>query len=354
LTKARRVRGATEPPTITDDLARVVCGKLKPPCAIVLGSPGEVARWTVALEFPQLVCFQMDLFLAEKTREELAERRLTASVMPGADLWDLPGPCQSVFYLTPLAGERELKIDMVEQAFHLLAPGGTLVVLSPYDRDELFPGLLKKIYGEVKQTIVAGCTVFWCRRREDRPRRRHEVSFHVRLNDTESLSFISRPGVFAYGRMDEGARALVERMEVKPGDRILDLGCGSGTNGVIAARRSTPGSHVVFVDSNLRATALTQMNARANGVASFEILASHTLHDIPRQDFDVVLANPPYYGQALMAEIFIDAGARYLKRSGRFYLVTKQLDPVGEILSETFPSVVVAERRGYHVFCCSR
>jgi 16S rRNA (guanine1207-N2)-methyltransferase len=353
LTKARRARGRSEATTITPDLARVVGAKLKPPTALVLGSPGETCRWIAVLNQPPVACYQMDLFLAEKLREELAERQLTADVTASADLWDLPGAYQSILYLTPIAGERELKIDMVEQAFHLLRQGGTLVVLSPYDRDDLFPGLLKKIFGEVKQTIVSGCTVFWSQRRGERPRRRHEMTFHARLSEAESLCFLSRPGVFAYGRFDAGARALVETLELRPGERILDLGCGCGTNGVIAARRSGPGASVVFVDSNLRAVGLTEQNARANGVDTFVAQPSHSLHDIPGCPFTVVLANPPYYGQAALAEMFIDAGSRYLKRGGRFYLVTKQLDPVAEILSETFPSMEVAQRRGYHIFCCS-
>src|SRR5947207_7677833 len=54
--------------------------------------------------------------------------------------------------------------------------------------------------------------------------------------------FRSRPGVFAYGRFDEGARALVETMVIEPGDKILDVGCGCGTNGILAVRRGGPRS----------------------------------------------------------------------------------------------------------------
>src|SRR5581483_5244613 len=100
-----------------------------------------------------------------------------------------------------------------------------------------------------------------------------ETNFHVRAGD-ESLNFISRPGVFAYGRFDAGARALVETMLIEPGDRILDVGCGCGTNGILAARRSGSEGEVVFVDSNLRALALAELNARANRVEHFQAVAS--------------------------------------------------------------------------------
>ena len=36
---------------------------------------------------------------------------------------------------------------MIEQAFHVLKPHGTLIVLSPYDRDDFFPPVLKKMFG---------------------------------------------------------------------------------------------------------------------------------------------------------------------------------------------------------------
>jgi len=31
-----------------------------------------------------------------------------------------------------------LKLDMIEQAYHVLKPHGTLVVLSPYDKEDFF------------------------------------------------------------------------------------------------------------------------------------------------------------------------------------------------------------------------
>ena len=54
-----------------------------------------------------------------------------------------------MLYLPPRGGERELKIDMIEQAFHILRPHGTLLVWSPYETDPFFPNLLKKIFGRV-------------------------------------------------------------------------------------------------------------------------------------------------------------------------------------------------------------
>ena len=66
-------------------------------------------------------------------------------------------------------------------------------------------------------------------------------------------------------------------------------------------------------------------------------------------DVDVVLANPPYHAQAGVARLFTEGSRRLLKPGGRFFLVTKLIDQVGEIVEEVFGPVTVMERRNYHV-----
>ncbi len=327
----------------------VLKSKVRPPAAVVLGSPGEAAFLVDALELQEATCYQMDLYQAGRLGEELRLVNRAATVATAADLWDLPPDFQTIIYPTPPGGERSLKIDMVEQAFHILRPHGQLLVLSPYASDELFPGLLKKIYGRVHASHAGTGTLFWSQRDGNRPRRRHEMTFHARIGEGPSLAFVSRPGVFSYGRMDEGARALLEVADIVPGDRILDVGCGCGTNGIFAARQSGPSGSVAFVDSNVRALALAELNARRNGRPHFQTYASPAVEGPPERSFDVVLANPPYYAQGAIAELFIGRGRELLRPGGRFYLVTRQPKQVIPLVEARFEEVEGYERRGYIV-----
>jgi 16S rRNA (guanine1207-N2)-methyltransferase len=325
-----------------------LANKLRPPLGIVMGSPIEAADLVQALHTTDVTCYQMDLYQAQRLEMELGQFDLSAKVVTHPDLWDLQPDFQTLVYPVPQGGERGLKLDLIEQAYHVLRPHGMLLTLSPYEKDQLLPVALKKVFGRVHAPAVGGGSVFWCQRNGDRPRRRHEVTFQVSGGDGPSFRFLSRPGVFSHGRFDNGARALVETMEIREGDRVLDLGCGCGTNGIIAARRSGPMGHITFVDSNLRALALAEHNARLNGVPHFNLVGSSNVTGI-EGDFEVVLANPPYYAQLSIAQLFIERGRELLRAGGRFYLVTKQPNQVGPLVAEAFGAVEALERRGYIV-----
>ncbi len=347
-------RKRSEKPLSQTPVPESLAARARPPLAVVLGSPAEVVNLLAGLPGLPAICYQMDLHQADRLRAELAERGLEATVTVCADLWDLPADFQSAVYMPARGGERELKIDLVDQAFHVLRPGGLFLVWSPYAGDPFFPTLLKKVFGRV-HTPPHGQddsqSLLWCAREGDRPRRRHEVTFQVKIGDGPSCRFVSRPGTFSYGRFDNGARALCEVMEIEPGDRVLDLGCGVGTNGVFAAQQAGAGGHVAFVDSNVRAVALAEWNARANGVPHFEVFATSTVEG-PRQDsFDVVLANPPYFANSAIAQLFIRRAKQMLTPQGRFFLVTRQPEELGEVLLESFGEAEGVLHRGYTILC---
>lgn len=332
------------------ELLGVLESRLRPPFGVVLGAPGEAFRLISALPPGDVVAYQMDEHSADRLREALAEAKLPARVETAPDLWDLPPDFRTLLYPPAEGGERELKIDMVEQAYHVLRPRGVLVLLSPYRKDAFFPPLLKKVFGRVHAPTVGSRTVFWCQHDGEKPRRRHETTFHVRISEERSLVFLSRPGTFAYGRFDDGARTLVGAMDIQPGDRVVDLGCGCGTNGVIAGLAAGPEGHIAFVDSNRRATLLAEHNARTNGLGSFGVFTSSRGEGPAEGTFDVVLANPPYLAQASVAGLFALRAYAFLKPGGRLVMVTKQVREVAEILEGVFGGAEGEMRGSYVVF----
>jgi 23S rRNA (guanine1835-N2)-methyltransferase len=330
------------------ELLSIVRSRIRPPVLIAPAAPRLVADLVVTLGLSHTACFQFDLYQVERLRDELSEIGIDADVITSADLWDAPCRFATVLLPSPPRGERELKRDLVEQSYHVLDEGGRLIVLSPVPKDQFYPDLLKKTYGNAALETSEIGTVLWSARRGDKPRRRHEISFHTRDGE-QSLTFFSRPGVFGYGRMDAGARALTEAMRVELGDRILDVGCGLGAVGIMAARRGGSASTVTFVDSHLRAVDLARRNALENGIANAQALAAVRLEGLPERSFDLALANPPYYAQHGVARLFVEGAQRSLTRGGRMYLVTKQADVVGEIVAESFGEPAVELRRGYAV-----
>jgi 16S rRNA (guanine1207-N2)-methyltransferase len=338
------------------DLVELFEEKLRPPLAIVLGTAEEWMPLVELMEPDGTTAYQMDLYPAEQFRTALADNKVRGRVVTAPDLWDLPAEFQTVLYAPPSRGERELKIDMVEQAFHILRPRGSLIVLTPYEKDPFFPALLKKVFGKVHAPAAGENAVLWSPRDGDRPRRRHEMTYQIRGREGRPLRLLSRPGTFSYGRFDNGARALVECALVNDGDRILDLGCGDGSNGIFAADLAGPGCHVTFVDSNVRALTLVEHNARANGLLQFMTVATcHVEGDALKANaFDVVLANPPYFAFSAIACLFVQRSSQLLRPGGRFYLVTKQPKEVAPMVVEQFGQADAVMRRGYSILAARR
>jgi len=331
-------------------LLESVKARIRPPVVVILGSPAQAADLCAGLGEIETVCYQMDLHQADRLRTQLTEIGSAATVEVASDLWDLPARFGTALFPVAAHGERELKLDLVEQSFHVLAPRGLLISLSEYQADQLLPKWHKKVFGKCSELPASKQgSVFWSVRDGDRARRRHEVTFRAKIGDGPSHAFVSRPGVFGYGDLDGGARAMLEVAEVRPGDRVLDLGCGPGANGILAIDRAGPTGHVTFVDSNLRAIALAEANAKENGLSNLRTVATATMDDLEPGSFDLILANPPYYANSWIAQMFIEKSKPLLKPGGRFYLVTKMVNHVAPAMAEVFPDSTWEERRGYHV-----
>jgi 16S rRNA (guanine1207-N2)-methyltransferase len=164
---------------------------------------------------------------------------------------------------------------------------------------------------------------------------------------------VSKPGVFAWDRLDDGTAALVGAMEIGARDRVLDLGCGTGLAGLAAARSATDGQ-VVLVDADVRAVESACRTLEANGIANAGVLLSDCGTAVLDCRFDVAITNPPFHqGVGVDFEVacqFVRDAARVLRRGGRLTLVANRFLRYGDLIRETFGNVATAHADNrYHV-----
>ena len=87
----------------------------------------------------------------------------------------------------------------------------------------------------------------------------------------------------------EDSILFIESLDVRPGERILEIGCGSG---VVSIHCALNGCEVTAGDINPFAVELAQRNAESNGV-TMDIRLTDVYDDIDGE-FDTILFNLPY------------------------------------------------------------
>ncbi|HEY0025101.1 MAG TPA: methyltransferase domain-containing protein [Longimicrobium sp.] len=120
---------------------------------------------------------------------------------------------------------------------------------------------------------------------------------------------------------DAARRVLVQQIACRSGDRVLEIGCGTGSL-LLAVKQAQPGAEVVGLDPDPAALAIARRKAERAGVpirtdqgyadelpyadASFDrILSSFMFHHLPRAVKEAALREAP----------------RVLKPGGRFHMV---------------------------------
>lgn len=125
----------------------------------------------------------------------------------------------------------------------------------------------------------------WHRQTTDELKRR-KSPISVRISQ-QSLTVL--PGVFTPSYPDSKLLSKYVEKEVRKGYRVLDLGSGSGIQGLTAAEK---GASVVAVDVLPAAVKNTQINAEKLGVKVN--VARSNLFTKVRGRFDLIIFNPPF------------------------------------------------------------
>jgi 16S rRNA (guanine1207-N2)-methyltransferase len=254
--------------------------------------------------------------------------------------------------------QRDEARALLARAVAMCAPGGVVVACMPNAEGAKSAETdLRALAGACGHLSKQHCRVFWATidpattnaallaewQALDAPRPIHDGRF------------LSRPGVFAWDRVDAASALLAAHL---PGDlrgHAADLGCGYGYLAAELLQRCPGIAALDLYEAEARALALARCNLEA--CAARVSLGFHW-HDVtaglPRR-YDVIVTNPPFHalGRAERPDIgrgFITAAADALAPGGRLWLVANRHLPYEQVLDARFGTVrTVAQADGFKV-----
>jgi 16S rRNA (guanine1207-N2)-methyltransferase len=133
---------------------------------------------------------------------------------------------------------------------------------------------------------------------------------------------------------------------------LLDLGCGYGAVGIVAAVLK-PHLGVFMVDVNERAIRLARMNAQRNGAVNTEFRYGSLYEPVSNMLFDVILSNPPISAGMKTVLPIIERARFHLVQNGLFEIVVRSKiggTRLANAIEEAFGNIeVLARESGYRI-----
>ncbi|GAA3911924.1 class I SAM-dependent methyltransferase [Litoribacillus peritrichatus] len=180
------------------------------------------------------------------------------------------------------------------------------------------------------------------------------------IGTNNGLTFISKPGVFGWNKIDQGSDLLIEQMpefikrqnisdDLKTG-RVLDLGCGYGY--LLANMKPYGFSTFVGTDNNASAIAAIQATLAANDMEADIIPANCA--DTITDPFDAIVCNPPFHQgfsvENEMTDRFLATTRRLLVSGGAALFVVNAFIPLEEKAKKYFKRIdLLAHNKSFKV-----
>ncbi len=289
---------------------------------------------------------------------EAASRTLRANGVDSAELYlghgaaALPALTADIVTIRiPL--EKLALLQLLHDAFVLLKVGGKLYIAGATNEGAKSAGrMAEEIFGNAATIATeSGHRVIGATKRTDRIASDDAPSSPYLDADSflqqtlelrgNSYDFFSRPGVFSWDHLDEATAILAEHMDVRAGDRVLDVGCGYGVLGVVAG--GIAGDAVTMVDVDSEAVRSATRSALAAGLGSARVLGSDIASAVLEEQFDLMVTNPPFHvGKATDLTVpiqFIADAFTVLAPGGRLNLVANRTLPYEGAIKYLFKNI---------------
>ena len=253
--------------------------------------------------------------------------------------------------------QRDEARALFADAFRRVAPGGTVVAAMANDAGaKSGQADFEALFGTAAVASKHKCRVFRAVRGE-----RADASLAQRWAELDAPRpildgrFTSRPGVFAWDRIDAASALLAAHLPETLSGHAADLGAGWGYLSHDLLSRCAGISALDVVEAEARALDCARANlAPFGGRVALDFQWRDVTSGLSRR-YDVIVTNPPFHAlrgdtRPDIGRAFIAAAADALVPGGALWLVANRQLPYEEVLDARFASVrIVAQRDGFKV-----
>ncbi len=258
--------------------------------------------------------------------------------------------------------QREEARALLAHAVARCAPGGTVVACMANDEGaKSGESDLKALAGLSGTLSKHHCRVYWATMAASTTASTIDAALLATWSALDAPRliadgrFYSRPGLFAWDRIDPASALLASFLPDDLQGRAADLGAGYGYLSAELLQRCPGIVALDLYEAEARALALAKRNLAA---FSPRVALGYHWQDVAvglPLCYDIIISNPPFHAQGRsdrpdIGRAFIAAAAEALNPGGRLWLVANRHLPYEQALDAGFASVrTVAQASGFKV-----